>query len=218
MTYDKNEHSYHLTHDDIIPLIRELPGRNMIHNIANAIKPWVGESNASDVYFYTSHGEFTLGKCGNNGKVGRIDSIIQILPPDFHVTNKKYCNLGIEIKCSSSDLMKDTKLVDKYLCSGLCDYYFLVTTTDELALMASCKYQDNDSIGVASLASGIVFKTPKRQYVSIDNKAEFVRLLANRKHHKASPYLKYYLQDDDYMIIRPNAITQNAPIVKIMQC
>ena len=218
MIYNKKEHSYHLTHDDVIPLIREIPGRIMIHNIANAIKPWIGESSAPDVYFYTSHGEFTLGKCGKNGEVGRIDSIIQILPPDFHITDKKYCNLGIEIKCSSSDLMKDTKLVDKYLCSGLCDYYFLVATLDELALMASVKYKDYDSIGVASLASGKVFKTPKRQYVSTESEAEFVRLLANRQHHKESPYLEYYLQDDDLMIIRPHAITQNAPIVKIMQC
>lgn len=216
MTYSKENHQYYLTHDDVIPLLREIPGKEMIMNICRAIKPWGSEVKAPDVLFYSSHAEFTLGKCGEDGKIGRIDSIVTVWAPDFHLTNQAYCNLGIEIKCRSSDLIDDTKLVSKYLSSGMCDYYFLVATTDELALMACCKYAGNEAVGVASLASGNVMKVPVKMNVTVEKRERFKTILENRGHLVKEKFQKYYHQDKDFILLTPNSVFQTGPIVRIV--
>ena len=214
---DKTEfRQYHLTHGDVIPLLRETSGKEMIMNICRAITPWKHDGKAPEVLFFSSHAEFTLGKCGKDGKVGRIDSIVTLWAPDFHMTNRAYCNVGIEIKCRSSDLVDDTKVVDKYMSSGMCDYYFMVTTTDELALMACCKYAGMDAIGVASLASGRVLKVPVKMNVTPEKRERFKACLENRSHLVKETFQKYYHQDKDYILLIPAAEKQTGPIVRIV--
>lgn len=216
MTYSPESHQYYLTHEDVLPLLRETPGREMIMNIARATTPWGNDEKAPDLLFYSSHAEFTLGKCGKEKKVGRIDSIVTLWAPDFHITNRAYCNIGIEIKCRSSDLMNDTKFVDKYLSSGMCDYYFLVATSDELGLMACRKYAGIDAIGVSCLANGKVLKVPTKMGVTSEKRERFKTSLENRSRLVKEKFQKYYHQDKDFILLDPSADTQIGPIVRIV--
>ena len=207
----------HLTHDQVIPLLREIPGREMLKNICLVLEPWTdsGPGKRPEFVFYSSHGEFTLGPCAPGGEVGRMDSIVEIYPPDL--LRKPYCTIGLEIKDEAEDLRKDQKLSGKYLASRMCDYYFMVAISDELALEACVKYLGCPAIGVASLASGRVLKVPVRQDVPEDRRQKYRNQLQRRPQLKnSSPYHKYYLQDDDLIILLLGKGPQIAPIVRVV--
>ena len=213
----KNYHE-HLSHDEVIPLLREIPGRELFKNICLIVCPWrnLGITSPPEIVFYSSHGEFSLGICGPNGEVGRMDSIVEIHPPDL--CGNSYCTIGIEIKTDVKDLEKDRKLSGKYLESRMCDYYFLVTISDELALRGCVKYAGNPAIGVASLASGKVFKIPTRQEVPEEKREKYREQLCRRPYLKeGSPFHKYYIQDDDYVMLLLRGEHQVSPIMRVVR-
>ena len=183
MTNYKGNYQCSLVHDDAIPLLHEIPGKEMIKNIIRATELWRNwkEGPCPEVLFYLSHGEYSLGHCNGDKEISRIDSVISVRPAES-IDNPISCILiGIEIKCSKQNLMNDTKLEERYLESGICDYYFLVASNDELALKAVSKYKDIYYIGVASLSSGRVFKIPGEKPTDADSRDRYVKMLTKRQ-------------------------------------
>ena len=187
MSYNEKKRDATLTHEDVLPQLRTLPGKMMMKNICSQLLP---NNRESSIVFYTVHGEYDMGLCPG-GEKGRIDAAVIIWHPDFRSGPQAYCALGLEIKCSVSDLMKDDKLDGKYLRAGLFDYYLLVAVSDEIALKACAKYSGNDAIGVVSLGSGKVLKVPTRQPVTKDARSFFKEQLNLKK--LKTKILKYWI-------------------------
>ena len=186
-------------HDDIIPLFLEIPGREMIMNICNGQEIWRdwNEREKPEILFYHSHGEFSLGHCGENGEVGRIDSVISIRPPESVADPYKGSLIGLELKASIKDLKKDSKLNGKYLQSKMCDYYYVCAFNDDIAAAAVVKYADCYNIGVASLSSGRVFKTAGKSKIASDARKRYCDMLTRRSAaiETMHPNKRYFKQD-----------------------
>lgn len=206
-------------HDDIIPLFLEIPGKEMIMNICNAQEIWRdwNEREKPEVLFYHSHGEFSLGHCGENGEVGRIDSVISVRPPESVADSYRGSLIGLELKTSVKDLKKDSKLNGKYLQSKMCDYYYVCTFNDDIAAAASVKYADCYHIGVASLSSGRVFKVAGKSKVADDARRRYCEMLERRnKAIKTNhPNTRYFKQDSVISMLLTDSIRQQSPLLSI---
>lgn len=176
--YDFNGCIY-LDHGDALSLLRESPGKNLVRN-------FVRENNLT-ADSYKSYGEFDLGS------YGRIDSVIQLMPSSIRV--------GVEIKCRSEDLLNDHKFFEKYLASGVCNYYYLVTISDTLALQGFLKYKGTP-IGVASLASGNVLKVAQMMEASDHGKKWFADETVERSiWNPCSKNVNQYIHDDEISLL-----------------
>lgn len=208
-------------HDDIIPLFLEIPGREMIMNICNAQEIWRdwNEREKPEVLFYHSHGEFSLGHCGENGEVGRIDSVISIRPPESVADPYKGSLLGLELKASIKDLKKDSKLNGKYLQSKMCDYYYVCAFSDDIAAAAAVKYAGCYHIGVASLSSGRVFKTAGKSKIASDARKRYCDMLARRSAaiETTHPNKRYFKQDTLLAMLLTDFSRQQSPLLSIIE-
>lgn len=203
-----------LTHNEIIPLLKERQGRQMIANMLLKLKPWKINEEGEDVnlVWYSTLGEFNLGICEADGATGRVDAAIVVKPLELQ-GSKPYCRICAEVKGSMSDLKKDKKLEGKYINSGQFDYYFLIAANDEIAKKAVEKYQSNPIIGVASMESGRVFKDAPRQYVETLRALNFDREVYYRSRLKTSQapvkYREFMLKDDENVLLmldRPDVV------------
>lgn len=156
----RNRNANSFDHKDAIPLLWGYPGQRLVFNMCTATGAMAMWGYPSAILYYVGV-EFNLGIDSIEGKGSRIDALLRIFPPGVE---EKTVNFGIEIKCSEDDLMRDTKLAGRYLRTRACDYWWCVTATEQLSLLACKKYRDNPAVGVASL-SGIVFKLPQAQRV-----------------------------------------------------
>lgn len=210
--------SNHLTHEEVLPLLRERPGKELVKNISLTLQPWQA-SRCPNILTYTSMGEFSLGACGRRGETGRIDAVIVLWHNNLNkVPRRAYCAIGCEIKTNAKDLRLDHKLDGKYLKAGQLDYYFLLATTDDLALLALVKYLDNPAIGVASLSSGKVFKVPDRQHVQKENREKFIRQMKQRFHSTESmSFHNHHIHDNDYVLVDMNSSEQVLPVVRFVE-
>lgn len=220
MTNCKMRSQHNLVHDDAIPLLQEIPGKEMIKNIIKATELWRSwkEGSCPEVLFYLSHGEYSFGHCGGSKEVSRIDSVISIRPAESLSNPDSGVLVGLEIKCNNSNLMEDKKLEERYIESGICDYYFLIAANDEIALKAVSKYKDNYFIGVASLSSGRVFKIPGAKPTDANARNRYVKMLSKRQNAPDShQYKKYYLRDGDYSMLLMNSEHQWTPTLSISE-
>lgn len=218
MTNCKKHPQCNLVHDDAIPLLQEIPGKEMIKNIVKATELWRNwkEGPCPEVLFYLSHGEYSFGRCGGSKEISRIDSVISIRPAESISNPDSGILVGLEIKCNNSNLMEDKKLEERYIESGVCDYYFLVAVNDEIALKAVSKYKDIYFIGVASLSSGRVFKIPGAKPTDADARSRYVKMLAKRQNASNDhQYKKYYIRDGDYSMLLMNSESQWSPTFRI---
>lgn len=162
------------SHADIIPLRNE-EGRRMVAGIIKDIDPAYAKEQ-----YYTSLGEFAFGGDEGSGG-GRFDSVVLIRTLENVSDYGAGIRVGLEIKCSVDNLLQDGKFKEKYIKSGICDYYYLVATTDEVAKAAVRKYSDCPQIGVIRYATGAVLKTPARSAVTSEGFRQFKEGLFKRQ-------------------------------------
>lgn len=218
MTNCKKQITGKIVHTDAIPLLQEIPGKEMIKNVIFATELWRNwkEGPCPEVLFYLSHGEYSLGHCDGDKEVSRIDSVISIRPAESIDNPNSGILIGVEIKCGQQNLMNDTKLEERYLKSGICDYYLLVAINDDIALKACLKYKDNYYIGIASLSSGRVFKIPGEKPTDSDARVRYCRMLEKRqKAPDGHQYHEYYHRDKHYSMLLMNSQSQWAPTLYI---
>lgn len=221
------ENRARLNHEKAISLLKEAPGRLMIANICKSTKPWMlGMDNKAEepvaAIWYSVLGEFYIGNYCETGEGGRIDAAVIIKPLFLEENAKEYCKICMEIKCSLKDLNKDNKLDGKYLASGMFDYHMLIAADDNIAYAAVQKYKDNPAIGVASLASGRIYKTPSRQLVRNPQKITFRHEVLVRSGLKTSQddvrYKEYYKKDNEHVMLVLNHPEICTPVMVPTNC
>lgn len=178
----------YIEHIDVLSLLSQQIGQMLVRNLVPA-----------DTFcdYYKVLGEFELSK------FGRIDSVIELFPDSTR--------LGIEIKCRSGDLMDDHKTFERYLKSGVCDYYYIVTVNEEMALLACLKFK-NTPIGIACLSSGRVMKSADKQIKTKAGERLYKETLLSRSLlPNNDEFIGYYLHDNDIVNLndKGNEIVKN---------
>lgn len=204
------------SHDEVISFLLEMPGREMITTICTMTSIWENWDRRTipEVLFYSSHGEFILGRCGENKDVCRIDAVVSVRPADRIDDPYSGVLVGMEIKCSAADLEQDVKFESRYLASKVCEYYYLIAISEEVALKALAKYRDNPYIGVASIASGKIFKQASKMPAT-DRHEWYVSMMKRREEQANGKYQLHYQRDKDIVMILPGKRYQDAPLIHI---
>lgn len=122
----------------------------------------------------------------------KIDTVIFVEPGDRALCQGWDFTVGVEVKASEWDLIRDVK-IPHYL--GWTDLFF-IAVPDTLIGEAGHKVADIDTIGVLSLDSGRIVKRPKVQSVMASHRLELMKEVFFRHNMKSNKLWlrKYWLR------------------------
>ena len=162
-----------MTHSDYVKRLSGAIGDNLVMELCLKV-PTIKAHYKDLIIKYWCLNEFTVrldkGTTLPDGRFEhcnrRFDAMLLVVPSLSALAQQWTFKVGIEVKASKSNLMKDNKIFD-YL--GWTDYFF-VAAPNYLVKFAVERFKDSPRIGILSLDSGDIVKMPAWQDISTGRK------------------------------------------------
>lgn len=167
-------------HEELKAYLTKGPGKAFVLDFTRRVYEWA-DKIPSEYIDYRVFEEFTIRESTDlltrkglrKSDHYRYDAVIFVQPGRTALGQGQCFTVGLEIKGSKADLMGDRKILH-YL--GWLDF-FLIAVPEELVDFALEKVETlkkddfiAETIGVVSIETGIIFRLPKRQKVSVENR------------------------------------------------
>ena len=192
---------YNLEHDDIFHMMTQIPGQDVMRSILRSLLSKNGKYIGPSRVFYSSNAEFGLGRCGPHKKNSRIDLMVEVRTSKMYAENRPGMVIALEVKTTDGDLLRERdNLRDKYIKSDQADSYWLLASTDDIALKACCKYSDMPQVGVACMSSARVLKVPERVGMSDRGRLRYVNEMNRRSMSSINDrFHEYHIRDNHWV-------------------